>query len=257
MGERTTYEPGFFCRIDLSTTDLEGSAAYYAELLGWEVQRVPMEGVGTTATMRLRGREVAAMHPQGELERAQGLPPYWQSYVAVADVDRTAAQVAALGGQVLVEPFDVLALGRMAAVLDPAGAFFSLWQARSYHGAQLVNEPGAWCWNTLAVPDVAAVEGFYAELLGWTMTPAGAGSSVITLGGTRVAGVQLVPAGMGIPPNWSVAFAVEDIAEGHRRAVAGGGRELVPPQDVVVGHYGVLSDPQGGAFGLYSGELDP
>ncbi len=257
MAERTTYAPGFFCRIELSTTDLDGSSAYYSTLLGWEAQATGSGALGPRTVMRLRGREVAAMHPQGEAERAQGLPTYWQSCVSVADADAAARQVRALGGQVVLEPFDVHDWGRTAPVLDPAGAFFLLWQPRSYHGAQLVNEPGAWCWNTLAVPDPEAVRAFYSELFGWEITAVSPQSLVITLGEERVAGIQVTPPGGGIPPNWSVAFAVEDIEDAHRRAEAAGGRTLVAPVEVAVGRFGVVLDPQGGAFGLYSGLLDP
>lgn len=257
MGERTTYAPGSFCRIDLSTTDVDAATAYYSGLLGWSVETVVVDGVGPNSVARLDGREVAALHAQGEAERAQGLPPLWYSYVSVVDAEATAQRVGALGGRVIVEPFDVADLGRMAVVLDPAGAVFDLWQPGSYAGAELVNEPGAWCWNTLAVSDPEPVQAFYTELFGWTFLEATPASTVIMLGADRVGGIQRVPAGSGIPPNWSVAFAVEEIGSAHRRALHAGGQEIVSPLDVGIGHYSVVLDPQGGGFGLYSGVLDP
>lgn len=257
MSERTSYAPGSFCRIDLATSDVEAATAYYTGLLGWETETVVTEEVGSYTVARLGGREVAALHAQGDAEREQGVPPLWYSYISVRDADATAQRVGALGGQVLVEPFDVTDLGRMAVVLDPASAVFMLWQPRSHAGAELVNEPGAWCWNTLAVPDPEPVQAFYADLFDWSFVEATPASTVIMLGAERVAGIQIVPAEFGVPPNWSVAFAVEDIGGAHRRAVAAGGRTIIPAQDVGIGHYSVVADPQGAGFGLYSGLLDP
>jgi len=175
----------------------------------------------------------------------------------VADVDTAAREAAALGARVLVEPLDVMGEGRLAVLLDPAGAVLDLWQPAGLAGAEVVNQPGAWCWNTLAVPDLEPVRPFYSELLGWSFEAATSESWVITLDGERMGGVQALPPGAGIPPNWSIAFAVEDIEDAHDRAVRGGGRELVAPQPVVVGRYSLLLDPQGAAFGLYAGQLDP
>lgn len=145
----------------------------------------------------------------------------------------------------------------MAVALDPDGAVFMLWQPGSYAGAEWVNEPGAWCWNTLAVPDAQNARAFYEELFGWSFEDVDPATTLITLRGERIAGIQLVPRELGVPPNWSVAFAVEDIGDAHRRAVQAGGQEIVAVQDVGIGHYSVVADPQGAGFGLYSGLLDP
>lgn len=47
-----------------------------------------------------------------------GLPAHWLAYVTCEDVDTAAKQAAALGGSVLMAPFDVPTVGRMAIVLD-------------------------------------------------------------------------------------------------------------------------------------------
>ena len=71
----------------------------------------------------------------------------WTTYLATSDADATARKIKDAGGQVIVEPADVMDVGRMAVAVDPAGAVFGLWQARAFPGAQIVNEPGAMCWN--------------------------------------------------------------------------------------------------------------
>ena len=54
---------------------------------------------------------------------------------------------------------DVLDVGRMAVFTDPQGAVFSVWQAGTHPGAELVNEPGTWSWSELLTTDVEAAKG--------------------------------------------------------------------------------------------------
>jgi predicted enzyme related to lactoylglutathione lyase len=53
-------------------------------------------------------------------------PPHWMSYIAVDDVDTSAAKVWELGGKVCVPPTDIPNVGRFCVVNDPTGATFSL-----------------------------------------------------------------------------------------------------------------------------------
>jgi predicted enzyme related to lactoylglutathione lyase len=43
---------------------------------------------------------------------------------------------------VAAEPFDLLEAGRMAAIADPAGAVFCVWEPNSHKGAEAVNTAG-------------------------------------------------------------------------------------------------------------------
>ena len=54
------------------------------------------------------------------------IPPHWQPYVAVEDVDATTAKAKELGGSVLAEPMDVPTVGRIAVLRDPQGATFGI-----------------------------------------------------------------------------------------------------------------------------------
>lgn len=239
MGERTIHTPGAFCWVDLGTTDVEAATRFYTELLGWEA-----EPLAESVVMRLRGRRVAALRlwaPEG------ARPPGWNSYLSVVNAEATAARARALGGEVVAG----------GVVRDPVGAVFGLWEPHEHIGAELVNEPGAWCWNTLHVGALADVQPFYHELLGWLFEPGEHGATTIMLGAHRVGGVQEQPPERGIPPHWNVSFAVEDIADGHARALAAGASERVPPTDIGIGSFSVLEDPQGAEFALYAGLLDP
>ena len=55
-----------------------------------------------------------------------GMPAFWGVYFSVEDCDATVDQAKALGANVLNGPMDVPDVGRMAALMDPQGAAFSV-----------------------------------------------------------------------------------------------------------------------------------
>ena len=146
MSERTSYAPGTPNWVDLAAEDIEASAAFYNDLLGWDVpERENSAEMGGYRRAESGGADVAGMMPL----MAEGQPPGWTTYVAVEDADATAALVAENGGTVMAPPMDVMDLGRMAVFADPTGAVFGIWQAGTFIGAAKVNEPGAFGWNEL------------------------------------------------------------------------------------------------------------
>jgi uncharacterized protein len=261
MGERTSYRPGTFSWVDLATSDAESAKSFYEALFGWTHEDMPT-GNGTYSMFRKNGQYVAAAAELREQERSQGIPPHWNSYVTVEDVEAAAAKVGELGGNVLVEPFDVLEVGRMAVVSDPTGAVFQLWQPKSHIGAGLVNEPGALCWNELATNDARKAKDFYSSLFGWSSEDFDEGAyTIVRVGDKSNGGIR--PQGdqeQGMPPNWLPYFAVDNCDESAAKAGELGGNAIVPPMDVPVAdnsRIAVIADPQGAVFGLLSGPLDP
>jgi predicted enzyme related to lactoylglutathione lyase len=51
-----------------------------------------------------------------------GMPPSWDVYVTVNDVDAVAGNVENLGGKVLRPPSDIPNIGRFCVIQDPQGA---------------------------------------------------------------------------------------------------------------------------------------
>ena len=133
------------------------------------------------------------------------------TYIAVADAEQTAAKVKAAGGSVMMEPMDVMDIGRMAVFTDPSGAVFGVWQPKSFTGADLVNEPGSLCWNEVLDRDAEAGKEFYSAVSGWQGRPRafeGAPDiyTVWELDGKQVGGMmemndEYFPAE--IPPHWA------------------------------------------------------
>jgi predicted enzyme related to lactoylglutathione lyase len=238
MGERDSYAPGTFCWAELGTTDVEAATAFYSEVFGWEVE-------GTR--FRLDGSDVAGLEAADEAR--------WRSRLSVEDVDALAERVRELGGEVLAEPLDVEAAGRLAAVADPTGAAVDLWQPREMPGAARVNDAGYMCWNELASPDPGRARDFYAELLGWEVEPEETGYGVIRRDGAVNGGIR--PQQDGEPTHWLVYFTVESCDDAVAAVRAGGGSVIAGPLDTAMGRVAAVRDPQGAPFAVFEGEVDP
>ncbi|MGZ4299479.1 MAG: VOC family protein [Solirubrobacteraceae bacterium] len=258
MGERTQHTPGTFSWTDLNTTDQAAAKAFYTGLFGWEFTDMPA-GDGVMYSMAaIDGKMVAAISPQPQQQRDAGAPPMWNSYITVADADATAAKAAELGASVHAPPFDVMQAGRMAVIQDPQGGWFLIWQPNQHLGAQLVNAPGALCWNELGSPDLDGSAAFYGSLFGWTTSPMEGGDMpylIINNGGRSNGGIR-PPMPPGTPPFWLVYFATEDLDATLAKVSELGGNVVMGNTDIGVAHIGVVQDPQGAVFALYGGHLD-
>ncbi len=262
MGKRESYVPGTFCAVDLATTDPDGAKRFYGGLFGWEAEDVsPGEGM-TYTILRLNGDAVGGMFEQPAASREAGAPPHWISYVSSDDVDETARRAGELGGEVVQEPFDILDVGRMAAVKDPTGSGVAVWQAGTYAGSTRVNEPGFLTWNELATNDTSAALAFYERLFGWSSEAmdTGGGPPYVVIrvsqrsnGGVRPLSPDEEQAG--IPPYWVPYFAVESLDATFERCGELGGAKVLGPIEMPAGRIGALRDPQGATLALWEGEL--
>src|SRR3954451_1527602 len=215
MGERTSYTHGTFSWVENATTDQDGAKSFYAKLFGWDYDDSPV-GDGIYYSMAKLGETfVGAIAPQQPDESAMGVPPHWNSYITVDDVDAVSARVEELGGTLHAPPFDVMDVGRMAAISDATGAVVYLWQAKQHIGAGLVNAPGAFCWNDLATRDPERAQEFWSGLLGWTFEQVSEAPASWTIrndgsgnGSMHVLGPELPPE---TPAHWLVFFAVDSI----------------------------------------------
>ncbi len=246
----TSYEAGTPSWVDLSVPDPPAAGEFYRALLGWEIED-PGPDSGGYQIASLRGEPVAGIGPQFQ----PGAPPAWTTYVSVDDADATTAAVRAAGGQVVVEPMDVLTVGRMAVYFDTTGAAVAAWQPRDHIGAGLVNEQGTLCWNELATRDTAAAKEFYRDVFGWEGAAEPMGPIDYTewkLNGRTVGGMLPMDDSWpsDVPSHWAAYFAVEDAGATGARATELGGGVRVPPTDIPPGLFSVLVDPQGASFNV-------
>ena len=252
MPEVSEHTPGTPSWVDLSSPDPDAAARFYEGLFGWQATETgPVEETGGYRMLQRDGRNVAGLGPtQGE-----GQPPMWTTYVSVEDAETTAAKVREAGGQVMMDAFDVLGAGRMAVLVDPTGAMISVWQPQSHRGADVVNEPGALCWNELATRDPDSAKRFYEAVFGWRGETSAYGDTTYTewkLGGRSVGGMIEMsdqwPAE--VPAHWMVYFAVEDVDAAAAKVAELGGKVAVEPTDTPVGRFAVLTDPHGALFSI-------
>jgi predicted enzyme related to lactoylglutathione lyase len=261
MAEMAKYEPGTPSWVDLGTPDPAAASRFYSDLFNWTIEEGPPEFGGYRMCL-LDGKPVAGLGPQANAD----MPPYWTTYVAVADADETAAAITEDGGTIVVAPLDVMDAGRMAVASDPAGAVFSIWQPGTHPGAAIVNEPNTLCWNELTTRDPQRSVEFYGAVFGWEaqLVPTGAGDAdsagssphdytEFHLPGRRIAGMLPMvgdswPAD--IPNHWMVYFAVEDCQAAVSKVESLGGSVMMAPTVVPPGTFAVVKDPQGAVFSV-------
>jgi hypothetical protein len=254
MPARTKYEPGTPSWTDLMTPDPAAAKTFYASLFGWEFDDMPTDVPDSPYTMITKGgKAVAGMARQFPDEAAQGIPPHWNTYVTVKDASASANEAKGLGANIFSDAMDVMDVGRMAVLADPAGAVFCLWEPKRHIGAELVNEHGTLTWNELITPDPEAVAPFYGDLFGWKAQTDDMGGGMMytmLMLGDRPIGGAMKPPMDGIPPNWGVYFAVDDTDAVVDTATKGGASVLAEPNDIPPGRMAVLSDPQGAVFSV-------
>src|ERR1700704_6680443 len=99
MAELTSHKPGTFSWPELATTDQKAGVAFYRALFGWDMNEQTM-GTGDVYSMfQMRGKPVGAGYTMRADERNMGIPPHWNSYVTVANVEESAKKAESLGGK--------------------------------------------------------------------------------------------------------------------------------------------------------------
>jgi predicted enzyme related to lactoylglutathione lyase len=273
MPERDGYIPGVPSWVDTSQPDPEAAVTFYSGLFGWEFEDVmPPGSEGKYFIARIRGGDVAAV---GSIPEEAPPAATWNTYVWVESADQTASTVREAGGNVVMEPFDVMDAGRMALFTDPEGAAFCVWQAKDHKGARVVNEHGSLNFNDLNTRDTAGARSFYGSVFGWQTLELEGGFEMWTLPGygdylerdnpdlrkqmaelDAPAGFEDVVASLvpisddqpHTPPHWGVTFAVDDADAIASKATELGGKLIAPPFDAPWVRMTVIADPQGAIF---------
>ncbi|MGZ7032146.1 MAG: VOC family protein [Thermoanaerobaculia bacterium] len=240
--EVTKHEPGSFCWVELITSDRKNAVKFYTSLFGWTVRETPMGGDDVYVVGLKKGRDVCGMH------ESKQFPPNWGTYVAVTSADESAAKAKKLGAKVMMEPFDVMDLGRMSVISDPQGAVFSIWQAKKHPGVGIYNEPGAYCWSEVMTSDVEGAKKFYTSLFGWGAKQGG-DYTEWQQGKTSIGGLMKNPM-PNAPSMWVIYFMVDDVDASVKKAESMGAKVWVTKDIENVGRFSMMADPQGAAFSI-------
>ncbi len=253
MAKRGDSPLGTPCWVELLTSDPGRSQEFYGRLFGWTVED-PGADYGGYKNFQLKGERVAGcMRNDGEA----GIPDLWSVYLAVDDADAAVARAAEHGGQAMVPAMDVMALGRMAVVVDPGGAVIGMWQPGDHRGFGFVGEPGAPSWFELHTRAYEPSLAFYRAVFGWnTRTESDSDEfrySTVAVGDEQYAGVMDASGFLpeGVPAGWSVYFGVTDCDHSVSEVVSLGGEVVMKGEDTPYGRLATVTDPTGALFRLH------
>lgn len=254
MPVRTEYAHGEFSWVDLVSHEMATVQSFYESVFGWTAEAMDTEGGPPYSQFTRNGNSVGGVGEMSQEMKDQGIPPMWNSYINVDNLEEIVTKALELGGTVTMPPMPVLDAGWLAFIQDPTGGNVGLWQKNKHHGAQQVTDPGFFCWNELATRDIEKAKEFYGELLGWefVLSPDAPGEYyMIKCQGKDAGGMLQMTEEWGeIPPYWGVYFHVADLPGTVQSIKANGGSTMCEPFETPVGPMAVASDPQGAAFNV-------
>jgi uncharacterized protein len=258
MPKRDSAPVGAPCWIELFTSDVEKGRAFYHELFGWTSDE-PAEEFGGYFTFYKDGVRVAGgMHNDGQ----SGAPDVWSIYLACEDAKATADAAKANGGQVMVEPMEVMDLGSMLVVSDPGGGVIGGWQPGTHQGFGVYAEPGTPHWFELQTRAYGASVDFYRRVFAWDAHVASDTPELryttFGEGESALAGIMDASAFLpdGVPAKWSIYFGAEDVDATLARIVELGGSIVEPAVDTPYGRLATAADPSGIDFKLLQPPAD-
>lgn len=254
MTEMTQYKQGMFCWADLATTDAHSAKEFYTKLFGWNATDFPTGDGGPYTMFDIDGKNVCALYAMEEERKNQGVPPMWQGYVSVENVNKSVHTAQELGANIIMQPMDVMGYGDMAVIQDPTGAMLAFWQPGQHKGADIISEVNSICWNELYTDNLKASRDFYKGLFAWSSVEiAGAIGEVYTefsIDKQSVAGMLEIQKEWGeMPPSWSVYFQVANLDTTMSQVKDLGGNIASEIMDLKeFGRFCVVQDPQQAYF---------
>jgi len=249
--------PGRFVWFDLMTTDGHRAQAFYTSLFGWRIEERNVHG--------FLYREIHAACGQiGGILHEPGVPlSNWLPYVAVEDVDATAAKCRELGGSQRVPPRDIPGVGRFAVLADAEGATFAAYRGNEAHPGTdpEMTMAGCVCWNELWTRDAQKAQRFYGALLGWRsqglpMEPMGTYHLQFT-GEQLAAGIMENPDPQ-TRPCWATYFQVDQLGVSTQKALQQGAKRWAGPIELPgIGTFTLITDPTGAMLALFQQPAAP
>lgn len=237
---------GAFVWHDLVTADPPGARLFYTSLFGWTFE----DGNGIDpgyAIIWHEGRPIGGLVPR-QAGEAGSTPAQWITYVAVADVDTAATAVLRAGGRIFRGPLNARKDLRVAVVMDPQGAALGL----ASGGPALAEESPPplhrWLWMEYVARDPAGALKFYGDVVGFThrIHQTRDTFTYYLLSTDRPRAGLFRSLWDRDTSVWLPYVRVADPAATVGRAVALGGRVVVPPAPTVRnGSLAIVLDPAG------------
>ncbi len=117
--------PNPFVHLELNSTDVEKSKAFYGSLFDWTLEGVPMGDLDYTIIKVGKGTGGGMMK-----QLIPGASSAWLPYVAVDDIKAATKKAESLGAKVMKDVSEVADMGWLSIIVDPTGAMLGLWQTK-------------------------------------------------------------------------------------------------------------------------------
>lgn len=253
----TASEPCPFVWYELHTDDAVAAAAFYEPVLGWTTKDAGTPGKSYTL-VSVRETPIAGLLQKPASAFASGQKASWLGYIGVPDVRLFSKRVQEAGGIVHRAAEEIPGVGTFAAVADPQGAVFILFEPPA--GVKRPQQPpaatpGMPAWHDLGALSWEPDFDFYSGLFGWTkaqaidMGPAGI-YQIFAIGRQPAGGMMTLPDqthGAG----WLFYFHVAGIGAAIDRVKQNGGSVIHGPSEVPGGQQiAHCLDTQGAIFGI-------
>jgi predicted enzyme related to lactoylglutathione lyase len=241
------------CWVDLWTSDVEGSRAFYSELFGWVAEEASPEFGGYFMFTRNGVPVAGGMGAMGDMKATDT----WKIYLNTDDLTKTLAAAELEGAQVILPPMEVADLGTQAVLIDPTGAELGVWQPGTFPGFTVLDEPGSPSWSELFTRHHAKAVAFYESVFHWE-TDAVGDSDEFRYSTMRDPSREGELAGImdatwlpdGVAPYWSMYWAVEDPAATIVSLQKLGGSVIADVEQTPYGRLATVADPAGATFKL-------
>ena len=253
MTHRDTAPIGAPCWVDLWTSDVEASRAFYTELFGWEAQEPSEEFGGYFMFSRGEIPVAGGMGDMGDMAADNT----WKIYLNTADIEATIEAAGGAGAQLMFPATPVADMGIQTVLADSAGATVGLWQAGTFPGFTTLEEHGAPSWFELHAADYDAAVAFYTSVFGLEVEVIADSdefrySTLTGAGGVQLAGIADASSWPSAAngSTWLVYWEVDDVDAAAAKVAALGGTVLEAPGDSPYGRIASVADPLGTVFRL-------
>lgn len=235
--------------FECASPNPEGTLAFYSAVFGTGSEGMDMGEMGTYHMFTSGGQPFGGIqHMVGE--EWEGIPPHWNLYFHVNDIDKAMAYVGDNGGEIIFGPMDIPGGGKIAMAKDNQGtAFAMLWSPTEDSLPPVIS------WVEHMSPNNEKSKAFYCGLLGcdaFDQPMPEIGNYVMFHYGEKFFAGSMNFEMEGVPPHWLIYWETKDLNGCVEKVKSNGGNLIHGPQDIgEFGHIAVCGDNNGAVFGIH------
>jgi uncharacterized protein len=121
---------------ELNTSHPETAREFYGRMLGWNFEELKLPDGSNYWLAKSGDAPVCGIHHLTS-PRYDGVPDHWMTYLAVPDIDTAVSETRRQDCDVSYGPMAVPGVGRIAVIVDAAGALVGLIEPEQHQGATI------------------------------------------------------------------------------------------------------------------------